>query len=116
MLGSQRLPSPPLNMQCTLSSPYLGWSGGGACALACALLVAFLSELGQHNVSYFSFISFPVLGATDRVALNIPVILWNGDVWFGMTHCRKSPQITLVMLLEAVLSDSMAPLNGLRVL
>lgn len=43
-------------------------------ARSCALVVAFFSELGQHNVSYFSLISFPVLGATDRVALNIPII------------------------------------------
>lgn len=115
MVGSQRLSSPPLNMQCALSSPYLGWSGRGAHALACVLVVTFFSELGQHNVSYFSLISFPVLGAIDRVALNIPIILWNRDVLFGMTHCRKSPQITLVMLHEVVLSDSMAPLNGLHV-
>lgn len=114
MLGSLRLSSPPLNMQCALSSPYLGWSGRGARALACARAVAF-SELGQHNVSYFSLISFPVLGATDSVALSIPIISWNRDVWFGMTHCGKSPQITLVMLLEAVLPDSMASLNSLRV-
>lgn len=115
MVGSQRLSSQPLNMQCALSSPYLGWSGRGARALACALVVAFFSELGQHKVSYFSLISFPVLGATDRVALDTPIISWNRDVSFGMTHCRKSPQITLVTLLKAVLSDSMAPLNGFRV-
>lgn len=72
MVGSQRLSSQPLNMQCALSSPYLGWSGRGARALARALVVAFFSELGQHHVSYFSLISFPVLGAADRVALDTP--------------------------------------------
>lgn len=103
-------------MQCALSSPYLGWSGRGARALARAFVAAFFSVPGQHNVSYFSFISFSVSGATDRVALNVPIILRNRDVFFGMTHCRKSPQITpRVMLLEAVLPDSKAPLNGLRV-
>lgn len=84
-------------------------------AYACAFAVAFLSERGQHYVSYFSLISFCISRATDRAALDIPIILLSRDVFFGMTHRRKSPQITLVMQLEAVLPDSMAPLNGLRV-
>lgn len=81
----------------------------------CALVVAFFTELGQHNVSYFSLISLAVSGAADRVGRNVPIILWKRDVLFGMTLCRKSPQIMLVMLLEVVLSDSTAPLKGLPV-
>lgn len=99
--GSQRFSSPP-NMQCVLSSPYLisshlQWQRC-VCARAqdaCAFAVAFLSERGQHNVSYFSLISFCISRATDRAALDIPIILLSRDVFFGMTHRRKSPKLHL---------------------
>lgn len=60
MVDSQRLSSPPLNMRCALSPPYLGWSGRGARALACASVVAFLSDLGHHRAFYFSFLFYSV--------------------------------------------------------
>lgn len=67
------------------------------CVLAyvCALVVAFLSEKGQHNVSYFSLISFCVSWVTDRAALNIPFILLSRVVFFGLMRHRKSPKLHL---------------------
>lgn len=100
--GSQRFSSPS-NMQCVLSSPYLisshlQWQRCvcvRACKCVCAFVVAFLSERGQHNVSCFSLISFCVSRATDRAALDIPIILLSRDVFFGMTHRWKSPKLHL---------------------
>lgn len=116
MVGSQRFSSPP-NMQCALSTPYLISSAVTevrVLARACAFVVTFLSERGQHNVSYFSLISFSVLRATDRASLDIPIILLSRNVFFGMTRCRKSPKLHLSCSLK--LSSLTAwPLNGLRV-
>lgn len=95
--GSQRFSSPP-NMQCVLSSPYLISSAVTevrVCVCMRMFVVAFLSERGQHNVSYFSLISFRILRATDRAALDIPIILLSRDVFFGMTRRRKSPKLHL---------------------
>lgn len=79
--GSQKFSSLP-NKQCLLSSLHLIWSVVRCmcpclrvCMHAHASVVAFLSERGQHNVSYFSLISICVLRASDRAALNIPIIL-----------------------------------------
>lgn len=88
------------NMQCVLSSLYLISSAvtemrACVCLHVCAVVVAFLSEKGQHNVSYFSLISFCISRASDRAALDIPIILLSRDVFFGMTHCRKSPKLHL---------------------
>lgn len=68
------------NMQCVLSSLYLISSAvtemrACVCLHVCAVVVAFLSEKGQHNVSYFSLISFCISRASDRAALDIPIIL-----------------------------------------
>lgn len=92
-----RFSSPP-NMQCVLSAPYLLSSAVTevhALARACVFVVSSHQRGGQHNVSYFSLISFSVLRATDRAALDIPIILLSRNVFFGTTRCRKSPKLHL---------------------
>lgn len=66
-----------------------------ACMWVRVFVVAFLSRKGQHKVSCFSYILFFVSRATDRAALDIPIILLSKDVFFGMTRHRKSPKLCL---------------------
>lgn len=98
-------------MCCKFSLSHLICSDGGARAQ-----VTFLSERGQHNVSYFSLISFNVSWATYTAALNIPIILLSRAVFIAVIlTLQKIPLITLVVQLDAALPDSRALLNGLRV-